>query len=316
MLFVAKVAPPLKMNSNMFSTDPFFARDPYAAFDPVYRSPSSFAGGGGGRGCPFVAGLVDQVANRVTQQLAQQLSSPLLGGGQCAGGVCIDPFTQQLAQQLAQQLTLSGGLEPPFRGSTMTLDPFANRVLAQQLGGGSMMGSPMMDPFQPLMRRATVADDMLQNARATALARRGVLPSMIADTMGDTNKFNYQTVEFLSGIGEDGRLYEREERTSTDETGAKSHNVRSAIDSIGVKTSTWICPAGASEKSIPHVVSFSGSGDAKKLFEKLWRQNAPFYLAAKDEDECCAMGALEGGKAEGAAAPGAAAAMLEQAKKK
>ena len=175
----------------------------------------------------------------------------------------------------------------------------------------------MMDPFQQqqsLMRgRArTVADDMLDAARVASVARRSSLPS-IAD-MGDTNRFNYQTFEYVSGLGEDGRCYEREERITTDETGAKTHTTRSSIDNL-VKTSTWICPAGQSEATIPHVVVYNDNAK-KGLFEQLWRKNAPFYLAAKDEDECCAMGALEGGKAEGAAAPGAAAAMLEQAKKK
>ena len=73
---------------------------------------------------------------------------------------------------------------------------------------------------------------------------------------------------YISGLGADNKLYERDEVIQSDSTGKKRHVVKHGVDGV-VKTIKWECAPGQLEKDALHVVTYDSTAE-KDLFDASW----------------------------------------------
>jgi GNAT superfamily N-acetyltransferase len=216
--------------------------------------------------------------------------------GQGIGSTLVDPFARGggfgpsagIGSTLVDPFARGGGfgsnLVNPF--SQMSITPYGGG-----LGGGNMMDladrmiTQMIMPLQnqlvesnQLQQQVLERNRRLSNAlqeREQRQLRTGspVAPWSTATNESDQTKkdpwtgetqFSHTTFERQAAKGDDGRLYEREEKLTTESDGSKRHTIRSTIDG-STKTSTWICLAGKDECDCPHMVTYSDKGRKDQL---------------------------------------------------
>ena len=135
-------------------------------------------------------------------------------------------------------------------------DPFFDADLFVVSDPRQLQGDDVLAPFvDRVAKRVLSLMGTQQSALTAAPPPRGSLalhPEL-------KNKFKHSSYEYLSGVGDTskgGKLFEKEEKVTVDETGMKLHTVRRAIDGKS-STSTCRCPVGVKENAIEHVVTYS-----------------------------------------------------------
>ncbi len=178
-------------------------------------------------------------------------------------------------------------------------DPFLfSSQFQHSLSPSSLLSKAMFDSQLKRISNNMVAATMRELAAQRRLAS-GHLSTMLPDMLPDMHHITFTTPptthtkqlrgggggkmklrsartshHYVSGVGADGKLYERDEVIQSDSTTKKKHVVKHAIEG-SVKTISWECLPGQLEADCLHTVTYDNTGE-KDLFDANWSKYGEF----------------------------------------